>query len=124
MALNTDQDKVSDDDEVTYMTDSTDKSSDNPVHHPYHPPLKLRQRDRGDNQSDLLGPAVDSSFKPRCQRCKKRGQGCDRQRPCTRCKDAGLGADQCLGEDGGNGRKTQSTKNVFVKAGVQDRVAR
>lgn len=44
-------------------------------------------------------PGEYDAPKPRCQRCKQRKKGCDRQRPCGRCAKAGLGADCCIPVD-------------------------
>ncbi|KAF2628548.1 hypothetical protein BU25DRAFT_410111 [Macroventuria anomochaeta] len=38
----------------------------------------------------------DEPEKPRCERCKTRKRGCDRQRPCGRCVSQGLGFDDCI----------------------------
>ena len=68
---------------------------------------------------------LDSSIKPRCQRCKGSKKGCDRQRPCQRCKDAGIGIEGCISEVEDEFRKDHLDRHagVAVKQGGDDSAA-
>ena len=68
------------------------------------------------SESDMINYSgtKDLSSKPRCQRCRNRKIGCDRQRPCQRCKDAGIGPEGCIPEGDGKGRKGRYGKYMGV----------
>lgn len=78
---------------------------------------------------------VDLATFPRCLRCIKRRNGCDRRRPiCGRCEAAGLGEEGCVSEDlsrakdGIFGKKTgrmvsrkEMVANGYTRAGLWSR---